>query len=121
MANEFTISGTLTVAKGSVSESLSATLRANFTGTNVIKKTQNPGTSAVAMDVTGLANLGRYFIKNNDATNSVTMLTAASSGTDMVTVQPGDFAYGYFPAGVTAPALQSSAGTPQVEYMISEQ
>lgn len=72
-----------------------------------------------ALPVSGLAAPGGFFFfVNNDPTNYIQILTSVS-GAAFLRIAPGEMAMGRFDASVTAPAVASAAGTPQLAYFIA--
>ncbi len=124
MANEITVSGSLSVAKGNLAaESLSvSTLRANLAGSKIEKSVQSIPTTAggTAIKLGDLGSVGWFFIKNLDNTNYVEIMNAVS-GTAFLRLLPGEFAVGRFAGGVTAPAALANTGAVLIEYEICEQ
>lgn len=121
MAAEITYSDSLSFTKGSASAALTKNGTISVSGANYIQKPQSIPTTAggTALDVAGLSTLGRFFFKNNDSTNTITILTAVS-GTNILSLPPGETATGRFASGITAPAAISSSSAAQLEYLIVE-
>jgi hypothetical protein len=72
-----------------------------------------------AIPVSSLANLGYAVFVNLDPVNYVELLTAAS-GTNIITLQPGDVAVFRFGSGIAAPALLAHTDAVEVQYLILE-
>jgi len=109
-------------ASGSGSKTVSvAGIRINQTGNRVACGIQNATTAAAIINILALGGgvLGRYAIKNLDGTNNLSVLPS-TTGQPFDTLLPGEMTMGRFDAGVTAPAVQSSAGTVLMEYIICE-
>jgi hypothetical protein len=119
MANEISISGSLSVAKGTVSDSLSGTDTLDLTGNNYIKSTQNISTAATAINIGSLPSIGQFIVMNDDLTNPVDLLTSLA-GTTFTHLGPGSMALGYFPSNITAPAAKATGGSVRIKYMIAE-
>jgi hypothetical protein len=63
-------------------------------------------TSAVAVPLGSSTVAGGWlYLKNNDPTNYVQVLTAASSGTAFARLYPGEFCLFRLDAGITGPAV----------------
>jgi hypothetical protein len=77
--------------------------------------------TAAVIDIGALVGgvLGRFGIKNLDGTNNLEILPAVA-GPAFLTLLPGEMAMGRFDAAVTAPAVQASAGTVLMEYIVCE-
>jgi len=123
MANEITVSGSLSVAKGNLgAESLAiSTFRATMAGNKVTKAVQSIPTTAggTAIKLGDLASAGYYIMKNLDPTNYVELLDSVS-GTKFGQIDPGGFALGKFSSNVTAPAAISHTAACLLEYEICE-
>lgn len=91
------------------------------TGSGVASGIQSVTATAAIIPIGALAGgvLGRFAIKNLDGTNNVSLLPAVA-GTPFITLLPGEMAQGRFDPSVTAPAVQSSAGTVLMEYIVCE-
>ncbi len=71
-----------------------------------------------AIPLGGLAGtLGRYWFRNTDATNNVT-IKHAISGQTILLLRPGEPNMGCFASDVSAPTWIAAGGTPLVEYCI---
>jgi len=99
----------------------------NFSGTSFAVSgdhfTQNTWTvpttaGGTAIPLGGVATPGGYMIvKNNDATNYVQIM-AATSGTPLIRIGPGEIAVFRLDAGATAPAAVSHTATCEITYII---
>jgi hypothetical protein len=121
MANELTCTGSVQFAKGQVGAVALTKSGAKFnvTGTNYARGTFSVPTTAggTAIPLDGLATAGGwYYIQNNDSTNYVQILNAAS-GTVVLQIMPLEFAIGRFDAGVTAVAAQAHTAAVVIEYL----
>lgn len=124
MADEITITTSLSFVKGNVSESLSDTsLTRDVSGTKYVKGVQNVGfASEEALDMgdilTGATTSPGYaFFRNLDATNFVT-IRGATGIADTVKLLPGDVAL--FRLAADAPFVQADAAAVNLEYLIIE-
>lgn len=92
MANELTLSASLSYAKGGRSQSASKTaLKLDVSGTDHIKLSQTIGTSPEALDIGDITTPGYVFIENKDENNFVEIRHGAS-GDDVVKVRAGGIA-----------------------------
>lgn len=94
----------------------------SITGKNFVLNTKSFPTSAggTAIPLGGITgNLGWAAIKNNDPTNFITVLNAAS-GTTFLKLKPLEMAVFRFDTSVTAPAILANTGACLVEYLILE-
>jgi hypothetical protein len=71
MANEITISCSLSITKNGATVASSYAGNATLAGEDMLTNTQNVGTSAEAVVVGDLASAGYAFFKNMDATNFI--------------------------------------------------
>lgn len=124
-ANEITLTGSLQYANPAqnISEVGLSLFNALFsiTGKNYTYGTMSVPTTAggTAIPVSNLSTLGLAIFKNNDATNYVQILTAAS-GTVLPRLNPGEVAVFRFDSGVTAPAALAHTAPVVLQYMILE-
>jgi hypothetical protein len=71
-----------------------------------------------AIPLGGVATPGGYlFVKNNDATNYVQLLTAVS-GTAFCRLNPGEPAVFRLDAGLTAPAALAHTGACEIQFLL---
>lgn len=120
MANELTVTGTLSYAKGNIA-TVSMTKNGkqfNVTGSNYERGTQSMGTSSpVAISLGSIGTVGWFFLQNNDATNYVDIYDS-TGGNAFLRLFPGEFAVGRFAA--TAPAAKANTASVVIEYMLVE-
>lgn len=126
MANEITVTGLLqytNAAKSIPSNSLSiSNFLSTIVGSNYQRQTQSIPTTAggTAINLGSVASPGGWiFVKNNDGTNYVQLMSAVS-GTVFARLNPGEFALFRLDATVTAPAAISHTGACVIEYLILE-
>lgn len=121
MANEITVTSTLSYAKGNIAlKSLSVAGKTfNITGVNYVLGAQSIPTSATAIVLGNLTSLGWFMIKNNDAVNPVEIMVS-TSGTHFAQIQAGEVFLGRFASAITAPAAIATGGTVDIEYLILE-
>lgn len=120
MANELTLTGSLSFAKGKVAAVSMSKVGSQFTvsGTNYTRETVSVGTSAfVALDLGGITTPGYIFIQNLDATNYVE-IAEATSGTGTIRLLPGEFAL--FRCDTATPSVKAHTGACVVEYLMVE-
>lgn len=122
MANELTINGSVAFSKGNVATKTLAvqTLRANVSGADFIQATQSIPTTAGGTAISIPAAIGTpgwFFIKNNDATNYVTILDSVS-GAALLKLKAGEVAMGRFASA--APAALANTAAVVIEYLIVE-
>jgi hypothetical protein len=94
----------------------------NQTGSRAVSGVESATATVAAIPISGLGGgtLGRFAIKNLDGANNLSLLTALTTGVDMIDLLPGEMCQGRFGAGVTAPAVQAVGGTVLYEYIICE-
>ena len=120
MANELSLTGNLSFAKGRVSavSMQKVGVQFNVTGTNYARGTQTISTGSFqALNLGGVATPGYLYIQNNDATNFVT-IAESTSGTGCIKIKPGEFAL--FRCDTTTPAAEADTASVVVEYMLVE-
>lgn len=123
MSQELTVSLSMQFKKGAVNAPpLSFSQKLNVAGTNFKSQTQDIPTTAggTLLDIGGLANVGFYMIINLDPTNPVNLLSGIS-GSVLDTIPANSVSFGYFPSGVTAPALIATGATVKIWYQVVEQ
>jgi hypothetical protein len=112
MANEITVGASLSVVKGTFSESRSVSgKKVTMTGTNATKQVQNIGTSAENLSFgSDIGNLGYAFLRNLDATNYLE-IGRDVSGTfyPTITLKASEFALVRLTPGVTYQAKANTA------------
>ena len=92
-----------------------------ITGRKFAQGTFNVPTTAggTAIPIGSLPTLGWAFIKNNDATNYVEILSAVS-GTTFIRLQPGEACVFKFAPSITAPAALAHTLASDIEYLFLE-
>src|ERR1043165_6248239 len=125
MASEITVTATLSYANAahSIAQKLLtlAGVQFNITGKEYAAGMMSVPTTAggTAIPVSNLATLGWAMFKNNDATNYVELLSAAS-GTKFAKLAPGEIALFRFSSNITAPAALANTAAVNLEYLILE-
>ena len=120
MANELTLTGSITFAKGNVGSisMLKSGVQFTVSGTNYSRQTTSVGTSAfTALDIGSITTPGFIFIQNNDTTNYVEV-SASTSANGCVKLLPGEFAI--FRCATTTPAVKAHTAACVVEYLLIE-
>lgn len=94
MANETTLQATLQNVRSGVTISGSGSVSITQAGTNNIGNVQNIGTSSEQLTFGDVTTIGYLFLKNQDATNfvSVGTINPCVAGTAQVTLKPGEVA-----------------------------
>lgn len=118
MANELTVSVSLSFLKGNLSSAITRQVTgAKFTvsGSDVTLKTQTIGTAEEAIILGDVATPGFMFVKNLDATNFVT-IRPATGGDDCVKLLKGECAL--FRHAGTAPFAIADTAPVAIEYML---
>jgi hypothetical protein len=123
-ANEIQVAGTLSYANASIgiaSQTLSVTKYVNISGVNFSALTFSVPTTAggTAIPVSNLSGIGWLYVKNNDATNYVDIMTA-TSGTAFARIQPGEFIMLRLAPGITAPAALAHTAAVSIQYLALE-
>ncbi len=93
----------------------------SITGKEYVQGMMSVPTTAggTAIPVSGLANVGWAYFKNNDATNYIELYNAAS-GTKFAKLFPGEVCVLRFAPSVVAPAALANTLAAQLEYLILE-
>lgn len=120
MANELTLSASLSYAKNNITVALSvASLLANVAG-NGLEALNNyvATTSDTALPLGSVTSAGGYlFIINTDPTNYVTIKSAVG-GTPLTRILAGQFALFRLDNSVTVPSIQANTASCIVKYAI---
>ena len=123
MANELTVSASLSFVKGNTNVSMSKNgLQVTVSGSQYIRNVQSINHAAEeAIQMGELASLtpGYSFWRNNDSTNFVE-LRPATSVADFAKMKAGEIALFRFADGMTAPYGQADTAAVEVEYIIVE-
>jgi len=117
MANEITVTTSVGVVNGSVSETLSdAASTFDQTGTRIIKAVQAVGFAAAeALDMGDLTDPGWCYMKNLDAANFVSVY-AATGETEFIRLLAGE--HMAFRMVATAPFVQADTAAVDLYYQI---
>ena len=118
MAEEITLSASLTFLKGGIGSSLSDTdLTFDVSGTDYFQGTQGVGTSEEALDLGHITTPGYCYMKNTDSTNFVSVIRATSEG-NCIKIKAGEVALFRFEA--TAPFVKADTSEVQIDYLLIE-
>ncbi len=120
MANELTLTGSLSFAKGRVAAVSMTKAGAQFTvtGSKYTRETVSAGTSAfVALSKGDIGTVGYMFIQNLDSTNYVE-IAEATSGTGTVKLKAGEFAL--FRCATSTPSVKANTAACVLEYLMVE-
>lgn len=121
MANELTITASMSFTKGNVAataRSVSA-LGVTVSGSRLMHHVQAVGTSEEAMVLGEVTSLGYCWMKNLDDTNFVTLKTG-TGGTVVIKLKAGEVALFRFGSGITAPYLIADTASCNLEYLLIE-
>lgn len=119
MANEISLSGSMTFQKGNVSASMGkAGVRADVAGLRYAEYVQEIGTSAEALELGDVGTPGYVMIENLDATNFVS-LRPTSSAADMIRIRAGEFA-GPFQLAAAAPFAIANTAAVRIRCLVIE-
>jgi hypothetical protein len=121
MANELTISTSMTFSKGGATQSMSKNgLQVTVSGTKYVKGSQSIATTETAIKLGDLASLGFCMIRNTDATNFVSIRAGTGTG-NFLKILPGETQGPFrFGSGATAPYAIADTAAVILEYMIVE-
>lgn len=124
MANEVTVTATLSVTKSSITSARTASAATfDLAGEKYIDAVQliDAATTEEALKmgdlVLSVAAPGYCWMKNLDGTNTIS-IRAATGESELISLAPGQVAI--FPMGASAPFIISSLGTPKLQYLIYE-
>lgn len=110
MANEITVSVSLTASKDSATISVSANKTFDMTNEDMTQATQNIGTSAEALSLGDIAAPAAYiYVRNMDPTNFVVLSLASDGTSPFAKIRPGHFALFPPPQSGTIYALADTA------------
>lgn len=119
MANELTISGSMSFSKSGVTCSHSYTgTTVTVSGTKYTQLVQTIGTSEEALDLGDVGTAGYCIIENLDATNYVSLRRATGDG-NFMKIQAGKKA-GPFQFEATAPFAIANTGSVAIKITIIE-
>lgn len=119
MANEITVSMSLSFLKGGIGSSLSfSDLKFDVSGTDYFQGTQGVAQTAdEALNLGHLGTPGWCMIQNTDATNYVTVRFQNDDG-DCIKIKAGETAC--FRFGATAPFVKANTADVQINYLLIE-
>ncbi len=120
MANELTVSGSLSFTKGSITAALAKNgLQITITGTKKLENVQNIGTSEEALQLGDLGSAANCWLLliNRDATNYVSVRRATGEG-NFAKLLAGEFLLTRMEAA--APFLIANTAACNVEYCLIE-
>lgn len=118
MANELTLSGSLSFSKGGVTASASKTgLLVTVSGTEYTELIQEIGTSEEALTIGDIGTLGYVYIENLDATNFVE-IRPGSGTADLIKIKAGEFAI--FRAALNGPYAIADTAACRVKLVLIE-
>jgi hypothetical protein len=120
MAGSIKVSMALQVANPpATAAGASASFNSSIAGTGQIQNVQTIATGSVqALELGGVSTAagGWFFLTNLDQTNFITIYTAASGGSPMLKLLPGESAMGRFVGA--APAAEADTGACLLQYLI---
>ena len=117
MANEITVSGTLSYSKSTARASLSGSLRADQTGDHYVQAVQDVGLVEENIAKGDIGTIGWCAFRNNDTTNFVEL--GATTGVYTLKLGPGEF-HGPLRWNSTAVFAKADTGSCKVEYLLIE-
>lgn len=110
MANEITVSASLSATKDTASITVSATKTFDMTNEDMIQSTQAIGTSAEALALGDISAPAAYiYVRNMDPTNFVVLSLVSDGSTPFAKIRPGHFALFPPPQSGTIYALADTA------------
>lgn len=93
MANEITVSASLTASKDNASITVSASKTFDMSNNDMVQATQNVGTTAEALALGDLSLPAAYlYVRNMDPTNFVVLSLNSDGSTPFSKIRPGHFA-----------------------------
>lgn len=121
MANELTLSGSITFNDTDETASVSA-LNVSMTGTRFIHMRKSIATSEEALDLGELsgATLGWFYAKNLDSTNYLEIRSGTGASNDIIKLKAGEFCLFRWGSDVTAPYAIANTAACLLEYRIYE-
>jgi len=123
MANEITVSMSLSVVKGSTSEKKKiSAVTMDLAGTDYIHGTMQVPTTAggTAIPLGAVTGPNWAMFTNNDATNFIELLDVASTGAKMVQLLAGESACFRLGTGAQVPAAFADTAICEMDYLIIE-
>jgi|SRR2546428_930067 len=118
MANEITLSGSLSYSKNKAKASLSGTQTADVTGDHYMQGVQDVGTVEESISKGDIGTIGFCAFRNADSTNFVQV--GAASGSYSLKLKPGEFA-GPIRWNGTAVYAKADTAAVELEYLLVEQ
>lgn len=122
MAEEITVSASLSVDNGIISAKLAKVgLSVDLAGSDFTHQSQVVETTDAALDKGSITALG-WFIGINRSTTAAEIIEIrpVDNGNDTVKIEPGEFACFRFGSDATAPFIISASGSPTLEYLLIE-
>lgn len=116
MANEISVSFSISLTKGGATTRKSFSGTFDQTGTGYVQGIQAIGTSEEAIALGDVTTPGWFYIKNLDATNYVTIGETVNN--DIIKLKAGEATVGRF--GITAPYAIANTATCNIEYLIMQ-
>ena len=122
MADEITISASLSVNNGIVSAKLAKVgLSIDLAGSDFTHQSQVVTTADAAIDKGAITTLGWFLGINRSTTAAEIMeIRPVDNGNDTIKIEPGEFACFRFGSDATAPFIISASGSPTLEYLLIE-
>jgi len=119
MADELTLSGSMSFSKGGVTLSVAKTgVLVTVSGTKVSEYVQTVGTSEEALILGDIGTPGHIMIQNLDATNYVSLRRATGEG-NVIKILAGKFA-GPFQLEATAPFVIANTASVAIRVWLVE-
>jgi len=121
MANEITISGSITFNETDETAAVTA-LNASMTGTRFTHNRQSIGTTeeALALGELSGASFGWFWAKNLDSTNYLEIRSGTGASNDIIKLKAGEFCLFRFGSDVTAPYAIANTAACLLEFRIYE-
>lgn len=120
MANEITLSASLSASKGSTTVHLDfGPFNVTLTGTKALHNRQSIGTAEEALEMGEISAGGWCIMVNRDATNYV-QVRPATGGVATIRMKAGEPALFRLDSGATAPYLIANTAACEVEYILLE-
>lgn len=118
MANEVTVTGSLSVTEAGITKTVAKTAAQYDLATTPTKfqeHIQDVGTSEEALDMGDITAPGWFYLENLDATNFV-QVYAATAETSFAKLLPGEFIMGKLEA--TAPVVKADTASCKVRFFL---
>ena len=120
MANELTLSASVSYEKGNVEEISRAisSLLATVSGSGFIHNVQAIGTSEEALNLAAVTIAGGWaFLKNLDDTNYLEVRSGTGASNDIIRLNAGEFALLRWGSDITAPYAIANTAECLLEYI----